>query len=81
MCNNPVLVAETDKNLYKSRFSSPSVAILFKDLKRPCGGCLGCRIDNLVLWSARCNYEYYKFTAKTLPLRNFLFAFHRLTLS
>lgn len=59
MCDNPVFVAETDKFLYKKRFSSP-VAFQFKDLKRPCGGCLGCRIDNLMLWTARCNYEYYK---------------------
>ena len=68
MCNNPVLVAETDKQLYKSRFSSPAVALLFKNLKRPCGGCLGCRIDNLVLWSARCNYEYYKYSSAFVTL-------------
>lgn len=28
---------------------------------RPCGGCLSCRVDSLLLWQARCNSEYIKY--------------------
>lgn len=26
----------------------------------PCGGCLGCRLDSMLLWQARCNTEFIK---------------------
>lgn len=27
----------------------------------PCGDCMGCRVDSLLLWQARCNTEYIKY--------------------
>lgn len=60
MCDNPVPLDEFYKNYMISRRSRPSIRMHFNNIKVPCGNCLGCRIDNLLLWTARCNYEYYK---------------------
>lgn len=48
MCNNPV---------YRTvRFGK----IGEQKVLTPCGGCLGCRVDRLQMWQARCNSEYIK---------------------
>lgn len=44
MCTNPVL----------KRIKNGSI------IKFPCGGCMGCRVDSLLLWTARCNSEFVK---------------------
>lgn len=48
MCNNPVIEHINTSN------------IKLGTRKRPCGQCLGCRIDSLLLWSNRCNSELVK---------------------
>lgn len=66
MCDNPVL------KRIKGSVKDYTVLI-------PCGGCMGCRIDNLTLWQARCNSEYIKYRSafvtftyddNHLPFRN-----------
>lgn len=44
MCNNPVRRRDELNNI----------------VTRPCGNCLGCRIDKLILWQGRCTSEYIK---------------------
>ena len=44
MCNCPVYV--------RDEFGGSYI--------RPCGSCLGCRIDKTILWSGRCSSEYIK---------------------
>lgn len=60
MCNNPVLLRDINGSLYKKYNKYPSVVSYMDSIQIPCGGCLGCRLDNVALWSARCNYELYK---------------------
>ena len=50
MCNNPIILNQ------KSKYSS-----LCRRVEVPCNNCLGCRIDKLMLWQARCNSEYIKY--------------------
>lgn len=45
MCNNPVHKKDE----------------LGKIITFPCGGCLGCRIDSMLLWQARCTAEYVRY--------------------
>lgn len=47
MCNNPV-------------FKRIKGHLKDYTIKRPCGGCLGCRFDNLMLWTARNNFEWVR---------------------
>lgn len=62
MCFNPVPLYEVNKDYLtaSSVFGKPSVFLnpRYSNLCFPCGGCLGCRVDNLLLWSSRCNYEF-----------------------
>lgn len=60
MCNNPVYLKELSSSFSKNVNKYPSVALNFGKLLVPCGGCLGCRLDKLALWTARCNYELFK---------------------
>lgn len=47
MCNNQII-------------KTVSNGIRQKSIKYPCGNCIGCRIDKLRMWSARCEYEAKK---------------------
>lgn len=60
MCNNPVLFGQMQSKTYETYKKYGSVKSYMDGLKLPCGNCLGCRIDKLALWSARCNYEQIK---------------------
>lgn len=60
MCNNPVNLRAINSNYNKAYLTRPSIRINFPKVCFPCGNCLGCRIDNLLLWTARCNYEQIK---------------------
>lgn len=59
MCNNPVNLRLYNRSYDKQYLSRPSIRLLGQNLV-PCGHCLGCRLDKLALWSARCNYELIK---------------------
>lgn len=48
MCDNPVL------KKIKGKVKDYTII-------HPCGGCMGCRKDKLLLWQARCNSEYIKY--------------------
>lgn len=60
MCNNPVLLKEIQSKFYKNAQKYHSVNFLYGKNLIPCGNCLGCRVDKLTLWTARCNYELFK---------------------
>lgn len=60
MCNNPVLFGQMQSKTYETYKKYGSVKSYMDSLKLPCGNCLGCRIDKLALWTARCNYEEIK---------------------
>ena len=60
MCDNPVPFSEMQSATYQKYKKYGSVKLYMDSLQLPCGNCLGCRIDKLTLWTARCNYEQIK---------------------
>lgn len=60
MCNNPVPFANIQAKTYQKYQKYGNVQSYMDGIKIPCGNCLGCRLDKLALWSARCNYEQIK---------------------
>lgn len=60
MCNNPVPFRSIQSKTYFKYKEYGNVASYMDSLLLPCGNCLGCRLDKLALWTARCNYELYK---------------------
>lgn len=60
MCNNPVPFRSINSSAYNKYKKYGNVKTYMDSLLIPCGNCLGCRLDKLALWSARCNYELYK---------------------
>ena len=60
MCNNPVRFVNIQAKTYEKYKKYGSVKSYMDGIKVPCGNCLGCRLDKLALWSARCNYELVK---------------------
>lgn len=59
MCNNPVLLSEINSGISHQMKKYASLKVLFGQKVIPCGNCLGCRLDKLALWTARCNYELF----------------------
>lgn len=56
MCDNPVFENKIVKGKIITHF------------KRPCGQCIGCKIDNQLIWINRCNSEYVKNRSTFLTL-------------
>lgn len=60
MCDNPVPFKSINNKTYRQYEKYFTSKKYMDSLKVPCGYCLGCRMDRLALWSARCNYEQIK---------------------
>lgn len=60
MCDNPVPFSSINYKKYKEYSKYASVKRYLDDIKVPCNNCLGCRLDKLAMWTARCNYEQIK---------------------